>query len=242
MTTSSVRLKHEQISGVLAREIQEGRPGRGSRLPGEVALAERFGVSRTTVRAALAELAGRGLIATRTGKGSFVLYGGRPVDASNGWARALAPQGVASTARVVAITRRHDPATAERLGLAVPEVVVVERVHELDDGSAAGRAVSYERATVPAVGTLRDLPDRGLVTGSLTDELERAGLRPHHGRQRVRARAVDPHEASVLGCRAGELWLHVRRTSLSADDGLVQEVDSILDPGHFELVLTFEEC
>lgn len=68
-----VPLKHERISATLAAEIGAGHFQPGARLPGEVALAQRFGVSRSTVRAALAELAEGGLIATRTGKGSFVL-------------------------------------------------------------------------------------------------------------------------------------------------------------------------
>ena len=68
-----VPLKHERISATLAAEITAGRLAPGAQLPGEVALAQRFGVSRTTVRAALAELSEAGLLATRTGKGSFVL-------------------------------------------------------------------------------------------------------------------------------------------------------------------------
>ena len=68
-----VPLKHERIAATLASEIAAGRLAPGAQLPGEVALAQRFGVSRTTVRTALAELSEGGLIATRTGKGSFVL-------------------------------------------------------------------------------------------------------------------------------------------------------------------------
>ncbi|HSK31842.1 MAG TPA: ADP-ribosylglycohydrolase family protein [Propionicimonas sp.] len=67
-----VPLKHERISATLAEEIAAGHLPPGAQLPAELALARRFGVSRTTVRAALAELAQGGLIATRTGKGSFV--------------------------------------------------------------------------------------------------------------------------------------------------------------------------
>jgi ADP-ribosylglycohydrolase len=73
-----VPLKHERISATLAEEITTGHFAPGAQLPGEVALARRFGVSRTTVRAALAELSRRGLIATRTGKGSFVQLRGTP--------------------------------------------------------------------------------------------------------------------------------------------------------------------
>ncbi|MGI5452232.1 GntR family transcriptional regulator [Streptomyces sp. CA-249302] len=88
---SGVPLKHQRITEVLAKEIRSGRRPAGEQLPGEHALAQRFGVSRTTVRAALAELCEAGLIATRTGKGSYVLFVGRSPDDSLGWARATAP-------------------------------------------------------------------------------------------------------------------------------------------------------
>ena len=53
---SGPRLKHEEIAAVLAREIRAGELPTGDQLPGETALAERFSVSRNTVRAALSEL------------------------------------------------------------------------------------------------------------------------------------------------------------------------------------------
>src|SRR6202044_2980120 len=86
-------LKHEHIANVLEGEIRRGSMPRGRRLPGETALAERFSVSRNTVRAALSELGASGLIATRSGKGSFVTYDGNPLDIELGWARARQEQG-----------------------------------------------------------------------------------------------------------------------------------------------------
>ncbi|KML19711.1 MULTISPECIES: FadR/GntR family transcriptional regulator [Burkholderia] len=53
--------------------IQEGRWGAGERLPSERTLAESFGVSRTTVREAVARLASRGILETRRGSGVYLL-------------------------------------------------------------------------------------------------------------------------------------------------------------------------
>ncbi len=86
---ADVPLKHEAISVTLAEEIATGRFTPGAQLPGEVALARRFGVSRTTVRAALSELTRGGLIATRTGKGSFVQPRGLPRAAPSGSASTI---------------------------------------------------------------------------------------------------------------------------------------------------------
>ncbi|GAA0386344.1 GntR family transcriptional regulator [Microbispora corallina] len=231
------RPKHQRVLITLEREIRSGRVPHGSRLPGETTLARRFGVSRTTVRSALAELNEAGLITTRTGKGSFVLFDGRPLDTRLGWARALAAQGVETRVRVLTVAMRRDDALAERLNLSSPEVVVVERLREV----AGGGVVSYERSCLPAVDGLRDLPERGLDGGSLTEELSRAGLRPDHGEQRMGGRRLDGREAGLLGREAGAWFLTTRRTSWSAGGAFAEDVESLLDPDHFELFLTFSE-
>lgn len=43
-------LKHEQIAAALERDIRSGVVAHGGQLPGETTLAERFSVSRNTVR------------------------------------------------------------------------------------------------------------------------------------------------------------------------------------------------
>jgi GntR family phosphonate transport system transcriptional regulator len=61
-----------RIEKLLAEEIGAGQLGPGDRLPTEPALMERFGVSRATVRQALASLERRGLIHAEQGRGTFV--------------------------------------------------------------------------------------------------------------------------------------------------------------------------
>ena len=53
-------------------DIVSGKYAREGRLPGEIALAASFGVSRMTLRAALEKLRLQGLIETRNGAGSFL--------------------------------------------------------------------------------------------------------------------------------------------------------------------------
>ncbi|MDX2218072.1 MAG: phosphonate metabolism transcriptional regulator PhnF [Burkholderiales bacterium] len=60
------------IERELAADIAAGRLAAGVRLPGEHALAGRFGVNRHTVRQALAALAAKGLVQVRQGLGTFV--------------------------------------------------------------------------------------------------------------------------------------------------------------------------
>lgn len=233
-----VDLKHERIASILAREIRSGRVGRGTQLPGEVELAKRFSVSRNTVRSALAVLTENGLITTRTGKGSFVLFDGRPLDDRLGWTHALAEQGVETQVRVLRMALEQDHELAERLDLDSPDVIVIQRLRVV----VGGDAISIERSCVPAVDGLRDLPERGLDDGSITATLSRAGLHLDHGEQRLRGRPLEPEEAALLGRPEGTWFLHTRRTSWTADDRFAEQVDSLLDPQHFELSLSYSEA
>jgi len=61
-----------QLADVLRAEIQEGIRRPGSQLPTESEFQRDYGVSRTTIRAALSTLAAEGLVVTRKGFGSYV--------------------------------------------------------------------------------------------------------------------------------------------------------------------------
>lgn len=69
------RLEHlpAKIAGTIAQEIAAGRLKAGEKLPTEHELAKTFGVSRSVVREAIAQLRNEGLLDTRQGVGAFVL-------------------------------------------------------------------------------------------------------------------------------------------------------------------------
>jgi GntR family transcriptional regulator len=226
------RLKHEQIVEQLAREIRVGRLPDGAQLPGENALAARFGVSRNTVRQALTELGNQGLIATHSGKGSFVTFDDRAIDDRLGWTRALADQGVTTT--VVRIELVEEPELAERLGLESAELVAVDRIRCGPDGSP----ISFERSRVPAIGIVRELPRRGLPD-SLFDVLAKVGLIPEQGEEWVELARLSPDEATLLRRPVGETFLRTRRLSRDGNGQFVEHVESLLDPDRFRLHLTF---
>jgi GntR family transcriptional regulator len=63
---------HRQVFVVLRDEIRRGLVAPGQALPKEESLCTRFGVSRITVRRALADLAALGFVERRQGIGNFV--------------------------------------------------------------------------------------------------------------------------------------------------------------------------
>lgn len=67
------RLLWEQVAEDLAADITTGRLAPGARLNTEMELAERYGVSRVTVRTAVKHLAEeRGMVLVVHGRGTFV--------------------------------------------------------------------------------------------------------------------------------------------------------------------------
>jgi GntR family transcriptional repressor for pyruvate dehydrogenase complex len=65
--------RSQQLVADLLDMIQEGVVRPGTKLPTEAALAERFGVSRTVVREAIAQLRAAGVVRSTQGQGTFVL-------------------------------------------------------------------------------------------------------------------------------------------------------------------------
>ncbi|WP_029287344.1 FadR/GntR family transcriptional regulator [Cellulomonas sp. HZM] len=62
----------DQAAEVLLGRIVAGEWALGERLPGETTLAPQLGVGRSTVREAIRQLAGRGVLQSRQGAGVFV--------------------------------------------------------------------------------------------------------------------------------------------------------------------------
>lgn len=62
-----------RIAAQFAQQIQKGDLKPGDKLPTEHALSQSFGVSRTVIREAIAQLRNEGLIETRQGVGAFVI-------------------------------------------------------------------------------------------------------------------------------------------------------------------------
>jgi DNA-binding FadR family transcriptional regulator len=62
-----------RVATAISSEIIEGRLRTGDRLPTEAALAQRFGVSRSVIREAIARLRSDGIVRSRQGVGVFVV-------------------------------------------------------------------------------------------------------------------------------------------------------------------------
>lgn len=228
-------LKHERIARLLEREIRTGTVPRGKKLPGEAALAERFSVSRNTVRTALSELGRAGLISTLSGKGSFVTFDGRPMNVRLGWARALQERGVHTRVDVLRIEQVDDPVLAVELGVESERFLLVDRLRSI----VGGAPISIERSCLPALPSVLDVVTAEAASGSLTRLFLVAGLVAATGQQWVEVRPLEPLDAERLHRTPGEAFLWSRCVTRTSTGDLVEAVESLLDPAHFRLYFQF---
>jgi GntR family transcriptional regulator len=194
-----------------------GMPGPGERLGAERELAERLGVSRSTIRAALADLERGGVVRRARGRAGGIFVAERKVERDltslAGLPSYLRRQGFESDARVLSTaTVEADAETAAELGIEAPAPALeIVRVRLAD-----GEPISLERALFPAE-RFPGLLDRALG-GSLYELLEtNYGLVPGEAEERIEVVAAGAAEARLLGLRRGAPLLAVARTAWDAE-------------------------
>src|ERR1700729_2012953 len=142
---------HAQIEDWLAGQIAAGALAPGDRLPTEKDLAAWFGVSRMTLRHALAELARRGLVTRTVGRhgGTFVAAPKLEQDLTilAGFSEQLRRHGVVAGARVLAAAScPAGPAAAAALHISEGDPVQDVRRVRLADG----KPIAIEHSVFPA--------------------------------------------------------------------------------------------
>lgn len=144
MARAVTRVAH--VAGELRAAIGGGHFAPGDRLPTEHELAERYGVSRPTLRAALRELEATGFVRTQHGVGTFVTdrprirAGLERLSSISDSIRAMGQEpGMTYRSRVI---RPLLPDEAERMGLTAESTALEARRVILADGEIV--AYSYD--------------------------------------------------------------------------------------------------
>lgn len=202
-----------QLTKLLTGEIETGRWNVGERLPSELAICEQFGVSRTTVRQALAALESEGLIRREKGRGTFVnerRSGGWLLQSAHGFYEEAERAGHAVRSQVLRRAVEPLPAWAsDALRLrSGTEGVTIERIRWMDD-----RLVMYVLSHFPA-HVAETLLEADLEANSLYGVLEeREGLTVDGGRRVVEAARAERELAKLLEIEPGAPLLYVEAVS-----------------------------
>lgn len=226
-----------RIADALAGAIERGDYADGASLPSAIAVAERYGVHRHTVRQAFRHLQDLGLVSVERGRGTIVQgrrfpyrLGRRVSLRANFGAAGLDVEG-----RIVeSDTAAADAATAKRLVIAVGDPVWVIRTLNL----AAGVAVStgVHRLSVARFPGF----DQRLAgaRASISQAFATYGL-PDYVRlsTRLSARIASKVEAQLLGLAKGAPVLQSVAID-GLDDGTpLQAIDGVFSADHVEMVI-----
>ncbi len=208
-----------QIASRVRSDIDKGEFQAGHLLPSESALNRRFGVSRTTSRAALDRLEQEGRIRRQSGKGSVVLPPrlDQPLDFLAGFAEDMRARGHQPGYRTRSIVRTLVPAEVSEC-LALPErrrAVAIDRLL-LADGEPIG--VSHILLSPAVIGPRATPSHDDLDRGSLYEWLQMvAGVRLAGGEEFIEASVANEKLASDLEVRPGAPLLVVRRISRTTE-------------------------
>ncbi len=191
---------YDQVARELERAVTDGRLKKGSFLESEVLLAERWGVSRLTVRRAIQQLVSAGILVRQRGVGTQVvseqIY--RPPLLGSLFDD-LAESGRFPTTTVLSHERVvPDTDLAEQLGVEPGgHVVYLERCRY-----AGGQRLAIMRSwlTVAAAG---ELTTNALASGGLYQLLRDSGTWPHSSHRSIAADAASPVDAALLGIAVG---------------------------------------
>jgi GntR family transcriptional regulator len=219
---------YERIASDLRNEITDKQLLPGALLPSEAQLAERYGVARTTVRRAIADLIAEGLITSITGRGHLVLVV-RPLlwvashaernvhvdqSPSDVWSQTIRDLGRVPTEKIRVERAHAQDQVAKWLNLESDEPVVVRRRIRFVDGEPYQIADSYYPWSIVA-GTPIEAPDD--VLPGVYHVFEKLGRPWVVTRDRVRARAPSFDETQTLRIPRGVQVAEVIRRSYDAD-------------------------
>lgn len=228
---SPVPLYH-QLKEALLAEVQAGRWRPHEVIPPERVLIDRYGISRTTVRQALAELTSEGVLYRRHGKGTFVAPP-RPLTQSlsqlTGHVEELHLLGLAVTTRVLQVKDKPAPAqvaTALAMDKNSP-ALYIQRLVELQAEPLLLMA-AWLPISLGVRFTRQDLEEKPIY-----QLLEERGIFPDRGEQRIRATGAAAAEARLLQLPPGHPVLEVTRRVYTAHNQPIEWSRALYHPDRY---------
>ncbi|MER5263058.1 GntR family transcriptional regulator [Actinosynnema sp. NPDC002837] len=203
--------KHAQLRDIL-RRMAEQELSPGSPIPSERDLAEQYGVSRITVRAAVGQLVAEGLLTRAKGRGTFTAR--RRMDVQlylESFTDDMRRRGLTPATEVLACAEEAPPPEATAaLGLLPHEPACrLVRLRRADGVPLAVERGWYNPRVVP------DLDQHDLTASLYTLIADTYGVQLDHAGQTVWAEGADPETAKLLAVRPGSPLLVFRRVSSS---------------------------
>jgi GntR family transcriptional regulator len=224
--------KAKQVYMVLRDRILSGALAFGVKLPTEHELAQRYGVSRVTVRRALGELARERLIERRRSAGTRVTYrpGPAPITADmSGVLANLADMGRRTAVKLIAFDYVPAAGAVAQALNAAPDQLLQRsvRVRALDRVP-----FSYLTTHIPEELAVTFSEDE-LASRPLLGLLERAGVKIGNARQRISAGLATPEVAHALDVRTGSPLIELVRVVCDRSGRAVEHLHALYRPDRY---------
>ncbi|MGH7921578.1 MAG: GntR family transcriptional regulator [Candidatus Dormibacteraceae bacterium] len=208
---------YRRVAASLREQIASGELAPGDRLPSETEMTMSLGVSRITIRHALAVLAAEGLVETRHGAGTFVSHPPMPFQLYHlaSFIEIVRSRGLEPTSRVLSFEVSTPPQEVQDWLGGAP-AYVLERLRLID-----GEVSCHDVTWLPA-GIGSRIPVDALERRSLYDVYEsELGLQVVAASQRVSALGAPSGLARQLGVARGAPLLAVERVTHGTDESVL---------------------
>ena len=225
--------RYLQVYTVLSQALAEGDIAAGEALPSEPSLVRQYGVSRTTVRRALARLAAERCIVRRRGSGTFARdKAPRTVSARQIASIIDDPRSVVTNTTVKLLEFKLTP-IPDFLHREWPEfgtnVLTIRRVRYVDHEPVA-LVTSYLPEEIG-----HQLSARRLGSDTVLAALDKLGLHVTTNDQEISAVAADPFTAKHLGFGVGAPVLNLKCLARDARGQILRYANYLYRPDRYEI-------
>lgn len=228
--------RYHQVYLVLGQRLRDGFYPPQQTLPTEQELLREFGVSRVTIRHALAELERERLIRRVRGSGTF------PMDATvadssrtniSGLYDNLTTLGQTTRAKLLRFEHVPTPSSVRAREPAFgASALLIIRVRYM-----GRQPFSYMLSYLPESSARHFRKDR-LANQPLLMTLEMAGITPALAEQSLSARAADAEVAAALRVPVGSPLIYMKRLSRDSSGAPIEFFESYYRPDRFEYQMT----
>jgi GntR family phosphonate transport system transcriptional regulator len=226
-----------QIADEIRQSIAGGEYAAREILPGEMALAERFGVNRHTVRSAIAALVREGVLRAERGRGTFVEKRDRlrfRVGPRTRFSEGIAGQSSSGEGRLLRSgTEEADSVTADALGIAAGEKLVRVEMLYLVDRIPISVATNFFPAE-----RFGDIAGHVRRTRSITAALAACGVGDYSRKwTTITARHADTADRQALSLSPGAIVLHGTALNVDAAGTAIQYANTRFAADRVELTV-----
>ena len=233
---------HIQVRNEILNAIRSGEYTSGDRLASERELQDKYGISRLTVRAALATLERDGIIYSRQGKGRYVTqaYFDQQLMHLSGFSQDMQQVGIKPGSHL--IFKGEIPAPT-RVAESLQIVPGTHIAHIIRVRCADNQPMAIEDAHLP-LSLCPDILEMDFEKGSIYAYLNSRGLRPVKAAQSLKADNPTREERQLLNLKENIPVMRMKRTTSLVNMVPIEYVESVYrsDKYQFNVILTLHDA